>query len=90
MINPRVVSASRKTEVKFEGCLSFFDFRGEVRRPTTVTVEYQDLRGQVHQRELEGDGARLALHEIDHLEGRLYIDLMTQRARLIEADERHP
>lgn len=90
MINPRIVEKSRKTDLQFEGCLSFFDYRGEVRRPTAVTVEYQDLRGKPRHRDLEGDVARLACHEIDHLDGRLYIDLMGQRARLIEADGQHP
>jgi peptide deformylase len=90
MINPRAVRVSRKTDLQFEGCLSFFDFRGEVRRPVSTTIEYEDLRGNSHCRELQGDAARLALHEIDHLDGVLYVERMTEQGRFIEADERHP
>jgi len=90
MVNPRVIEVSRETDVSFEGCLSFFDYRGEVRRPVMATIEYEDARGKRYQRKLEGDVARLALHEIDHLDGRLYIDIMEPDAQAIEADERYP
>jgi peptide deformylase len=90
MINPRVIELSRDTDIKFEGCLSFFDYRGEVRRAVSTTIEFCDTSGRSHRRSLEGDAARLALHEIDHLDGTLYIDRMTKQGRLIEADEQHP
>lgn len=90
MVNPRILTASRETSVDFEGCLSFFDVRGEVERPMEVTIEYQDGRGGIHQTHLAGDSARLALHEIDHLDGRLYVDLMPPERELIEADESLP
>ena len=90
MVNPRVAETSGETALGFEGCLSFFDYRGEVRRPLSATIEYQDIRGKVHRKELTGDAARLALHEVDHLDGRLYLDLMDPDTRPIEADERYP
>lgn len=90
MVNPRVIETSPETDVSFEGCLSFFDYRGEVRRPVLATVEYEDARGKRYRRTFDGDVARLALHEIDHLDGRLYIDIMEPGAQPIEADERYP
>jgi peptide deformylase len=90
LINPRILETSEETEVSFEGCLSFFDFRGEVRRPTELTVEYQDLHGALQVRELSGDAARLALHEIDHLDGVLYLQRMSDDDRLIEATDELP
>jgi peptide deformylase len=53
-------------------------------------IKFCDTSGRSHRRSLEGDAARLALHEIDHLDGTLYIDRMTKQGRLIEADEQHP
>lgn len=90
LINPRIVGRSRETEVALEGCLSFFDLRGEVRRPRSATIAFADPSGATHEVRLEGDAARLALHELDHLNGRLYIDRMDPNARLIEDDGRHP
>ena|ERR1700691_2648111 len=90
MVNPRVIETSPETDVSFEGCLSFFDYRGEVRRPVIAIIEYEDARGKRCQRTLEGDVGRLALHEIDHLDGRLYIDIMEPGTQPIEADERYP
>jgi peptide deformylase len=90
LINPRIIKRSRKTEVRLEGCLSFFDYRGEVRRPVSVTVEFDDIHGRPRQMNLKSDAARLALHEIDHLDGRLYIDLMRPSAKLFEDDGQHP
>jgi peptide deformylase len=90
MINPRVLERSSDTDLSFEGCLSFFDYRGQVERPVTVTIEFEDARGAVRRKTLNGDVARLALHEIDHLDGRLYTDLMAPDAQLIGADERYP
>jgi peptide deformylase len=90
MVNPRVVALSSETAPGFEGCLSFFDYRGEVRRPVDATIEYEDAHGTATARRLEGDAARLALHEIDHLDGRLYTDLMAPGAELIEANEEYP
>ena len=59
-----------------EGCLSIPGRRGCVKRPEKVTVTYQDIKGR-HQ-EIQADGilARVLQHEIDHLNGVLYVDLM--------------
>ena len=90
MLNPRVASLSVETDVRFEGCLSFFDYRGEVRRPLSATIEFADVSGVMHEIDLDGDPARLALHEIDHLDGRLYVDRMAPGDRLIQSDHEYP
>ena len=87
LINPRVVSASRKIERHYEGCLSFFDFRGLVPRPVSLVVESSDLRGRLSTKEYRGTVARLVAHEIDHLHGRLYTDLLGDTADLIDISD---
>jgi peptide deformylase len=84
LINPRIVSVSSQTDVQYEGCLSFFDYRGLVRRPTSLTVECADLRGKTTLREYRGGLARLVAHEVDHLYGRLYVDLIGDERDLVD------
>lgn len=66
-----------------EGCLSIPYVRGEVTRPETVYVEYQDLDLNKHYVELKGFIARVAQHEIDHLNGILFIDHMDKEEKKI-------
>jgi peptide deformylase len=84
LINPRIVSVSSETDIQYEGCLSFFDYRGLVRRPRSLVVECADLRGRVIQREYHGAVARLVAHEVDHLNGRLYVDLIGHERDLVD------
>lgn len=72
LINPRIIDTSTETDEQYEGCLSFFDYRGTVPRPLTIDVEHADINGQLHITTFEHATARLVAHEIDHLEGRLY------------------
>lgn len=60
-----------------EGCLSFPGIRGDVIRPTVVSMRYQDLDGAAHVIECDGLFARVILHEYDHLQGVLFIDRMS-------------
>ncbi len=90
LINPRVLRASRQTEIADEGCLSLPGYVGAVKRPTRVTVRGQDRRGKEVTIEAEGLLARCLQHEFDHLDGILYTDRMAPDARLRpvrEADE---
>ena len=73
MINPRVIDSSGNCEME-EGCLSVPGIREVVTRAEIVTVEFQDLHGKLHQRELTELEARVFLHEYDHLEGVLFVD----------------
>ncbi len=59
-----------------EGCLSFPEIKGEIARPELIIVRYQDLDGNNHQLECDGLLARCIQHEVDHLNGILFIDHM--------------
>jgi len=72
-INPKIVKESGNT-VSEEGCLSVIDFRGEVQRSEKITLEYQDVNGKIKQLETEGMMSICLQHEIDHLNGILFID----------------
>lgn len=76
LLNPRVLYASPDTDEAYEACLSFFDQRGIVRRPVEVQVEYASYDGVRAACSYRGPLARLVVHAIDHLEGRLYVDRM--------------
>ena len=75
LVNPVIVESDGQQSGP-EGCLSIPGRRGCVKRPEKVTVTYQDIKGR-HQ-EIQADGilARALQHEIDHLNGVLYVDLM--------------
>jgi peptide deformylase len=69
-------------EVVEEGCLSFPEIRGDVGRPEAVTVTYNDERGGFHTMTCDGLLARCIQHEVDHLNGVLFIDRMDKKARV--------
>ena len=76
--NPEVVKESRETEIGQEGCLSVAGYVGMVERPTAVTIKGQDLTGRKMRVKAEDFLARAFLHEIDHLNGVLYVDRAEQ------------
>lgn len=67
------------TEVMEEGCLSIQGIRGLVERPFRILVSYQDLESEPHQLACEGLLARCIQHEVDHLNGVLFVDRMTRK-----------
>ena len=75
MVNP-VIPKREGEQTGREGCLSLPGRQGVVTRPMKVTVNYQDRRGAFQQLTAEGFFARACCHEIDHLDGRVYIDVM--------------
>jgi len=77
LVNPEIVAASGE-EVDVEGCLSIPNTYGEVPRATNVTVTAQDRSGNEFELEAEGLLARVLQHEIDHLDGILFIDRATR------------
>ncbi|WP_439576839.1 peptide deformylase [Elioraea sp.] len=81
LINPEIVSASAETEVREEGCLSLPDQYADVARPRAVTVRYLGPDGVRRTIEAEGLMARCLLHEIDHLDGVLFIDHISSLRR---------
>ena len=80
-INPEIVARGDQPSVYEEGCLSIPDYYAEVERPAAVTVTYQDLAGE--RKEMEADGllATCLQHEIDHLNGVLFIDHISKLKR---------
>ena len=87
LLNPRVVAASAETDEQYEGCLSFFDVRGLVARPLRLEVEHSAATGTRIITVFEQGLARLVAHEIDHLEGKLYVDHMAPGATLVPVEE---
>ncbi len=80
--NPKVTVAKKApTHVSEEGCLSFPEIRGDVERAEFITVKFQDQAGLPHVLECSGLFARCILHEVDHLNGVLFIDRMTDAVR---------
>ncbi|MDO8597835.1 MAG: peptide deformylase, partial [Sulfuricaulis sp.] len=86
--NPKISVVAGTPETTWEeGCLSFPKIRGEIVRPDAITVIFQDERGVPHQLACDGLFARCVQHEIDHLNGVLFIERMDKatRAEIAEA-----
>ncbi|QYM79830.1 peptide deformylase [Horticoccus luteus] len=82
LVNPQVtVSPLAGEDIYEEGCLSFPEIRGDVKRPDRISVTYSDEHGVPHALECTGLFARCVQHEVDHLNGVLFIDRMTKRVR---------
>ncbi len=80
-INPEILGASGRTDHAIEGCLSIPGMPLEIERPVEITLRWQDAEGAEHTRTLTGAAARCAQHELDHLNGRLILDLLDESAR---------
>lgn len=80
LINPEIIGTHGEA-IYQEGCLSFPGVYFDVQRPRQAGVRYRDLDGKEHTIEDNGILARIILHEYDHLEGRLFIDLLTEQER---------
>ena len=80
-INPELVDESDELSVHEEGCLSIPEYYEEVERPASVTVKYLDLDGKTQQVEATGLLATCLQHEIDHLNGVLFIDHLSKLKR---------
>jgi peptide deformylase len=81
LINPEIVAASAETETREEGCLSLPEQYADVTRPRAVTVRFEGLDGVRRTIEAEGLMARCLQHEIDHLDGVLFIDHISSLRR---------
>lgn len=87
IINPRVVSYSKDQSADWEGCLSFPGVRGKAVRSNKIKVQYMDEHGKKVRRELSGFSARVFQHEIDHLNGIVYIDRIKDMKTLVALEE---
>lgn len=83
LINPEIIGASAETAVQEEGCLSIPEQYAEVTRPAQVRVRYQDEEGARREIEAEGLLAACLQHEIDHLNGVLFVDYLSALKRNI-------
>jgi peptide deformylase len=80
-LNPEILASSDERSTYEEGCLSIPDYYAEVERPATVTVRYLGLDGETHEIEADGLLATCLQHEIDHLNGVLFIDYISKLKR---------
>ncbi len=83
--NPKILKHSKQLKTQFEGCLSIPNYWGEVKRSTGVTVSYTDISGKAVNEKLTGFIAWVFQHETDHLQGKLFMDLvLEQKGRLFK------
>lgn len=80
-INPEILKESDEQSVYNEGCLSVPDQFAEVERPAVIRASWMDRDGRIHEEQLEGLLATCLQHEMDHLEGVLFIDHLSRLKR---------
>ena len=81
LINPEIVWASEEKRVYEEGCLSIPEYYEEVERPDRVRFRYMNLQGETIEQDADGLLATCVQHEIDHLNGVLFIDYLSKLKR---------
>jgi peptide deformylase len=87
LINPQIIERSPETMVVWDACLSFLCIFGQVTRNEWVRVRYQDQSGEWHEIQAEGELSELLQHEIDHLDGILALDRITDIKTLCTREE---
>ncbi|HEX7876631.1 MAG TPA: peptide deformylase [Sphingobium sp.] len=80
-INPEILDGSEELSVYSEGCLSVPEQFAEVERPATIRASWMDREGRIHEQQLEGLLATCLQHEMDHLQGVLFIDHLSRLKR---------
>lgn len=90
LINPKIVRRSKEVESAVEACLSVPGFAGDVERNTSVTVKSLNSKGDRVKIKADGWLARILQHEIDHLDGILFIDRATEVWEVEEEGEGTP
>lgn len=86
-LNPRVTVLDDELQGFWEGCLSVPNLRGFVERPRRIRVDYFDFDGRPHAIEAEGFLATVFQHELDHLQGVLYLDRVRDTRKLATIDD---
>ena len=87
MFNPRIDWMADETAKDWEGCLSIPGIRGKVPRSTSIQVSYQAVDGANVRCEFEGFIARVFQHEVDHLDGMVYLDRVENNADIFTEQE---
>jgi len=81
MVNPVILERGSEMRTHEEGCLSIPEFTAEIERPAMTRVSFIDTEGKQQERTLEGIWSTLVQHEIDHLNGVLFIDYLSRLKR---------
>ena len=81
-INSEIIHSEGEVIME-EGCLSIPNIRAEIKRPEEIIIKYQDLEQNIHERSCSGMTSRAIQHEMDHLNGKLFIDYLSQAKRMI-------
>lgn len=81
LINPKILTSSEERTVYEEGCLSIPEYYADVERPAAVKIAYLDRQGKQQVMDADGLMATCLQHEIDHLDGRLFIDHISRLKR---------
>ena len=87
LLNPEIVERSPDTMVVWDACLSFLCIFFQVTRNQWIRVRYQDINGESHETVADGEMSELLQHEIDHLDGILALDRITDIKTLCTRDE---
>ena len=87
LINPEIVERSRETMVVWDACLSFLSIFFQVMRHCWIDVRYQDESGEWHELRADGELSELLQHEIDHLDGILALDRITDVRTICVCEE---
>ncbi len=80
-VNPEILDPAEDLATYQEGCLSVPEIYADIDRPATCRVRYQDVEGKTHEEDLDGLMATCIQHEMDHLEGILFIDHLSRLKR---------
>lgn len=88
MINPEIISSSAEMEIDEEGCLSVPKKFDKVARSKSVVMKYLDVKGKEVMLKLTGLPARIIQHEIDHIDGILFVDKIVEEAEILFAQKK--
>lgn len=86
LINPCITRFGAEKDLKYESCLSLPHYKGKVERSMSLDVRFQDLSGQEQVTSISGFMARVVQHEVDHLDGVLFVDRMRDLSELEQTD----
>lgn len=81
MVNPQIIASGDGLRAHEEGCLSIPEYYAEVERPAQITVRYVDRDGKQQEQEFEDILSTVIQHEVDHLDGKLFIDYISRLKR---------
>ncbi|GAB4180983.1 MAG: peptide deformylase [Calditrichia bacterium] len=88
-INPEIIESSSDTEIMEEGCLSIPGIREDVERPVSIKVKFRNLDGAEEVMEADGLLARVFMHEIDHLNGVMFVDKISPIKKKLVSSKLH-